>query len=199
MSETCSHVGRLYVISAPSGAGKTSLTHALIQRLALRHRKTRFSVSYTTRKPRPGEVDGKDYYFVSENTFRDMIDADAFLEYAWVFDRYYGTARAETERCLSEGYDVVLDIDWQGARQVRRHVPGAVLIFIQPPSAGELERRLRARGSEDEASISRRLREAGDELTHADEYDYRVVNDDFDEAVIVLEEIFTNHAVPTGQ
>lgn len=191
--------GRLYVVSAPSGAGKTSLTHALIRRLARHGHETRFSVSYTTRKPRPGEVEGTDYFFVSQAEFERMIGHDAFLEHAWVFDRYYGTAYAETERWLSQGCDVVLDIDWQGARQVRAHVPDAVLIFIRPPSLAELESRLRARGSEDEASISRRLDEASSELAHANEYDYRIVNDNFDDALSELERIFSENAVSSGQ
>lgn len=182
--------GRLYVISAPSGAGKTSLTHALIERLGGYGHKARFSVSYTTRGPRGGERDRIDYHFVSESFFRDMIANDEFLEYARVFGCYYGTARAETERWLSDGHDVVLDIDWQGARQVRGHVPGAVLVFIQPPSLAELEQRLRARGSEDEGSIARRLEEAEAELQHADEYDYRIVNDCFEDALAELERIF---------
>lgn len=190
--------GRLYVVSAPSGAGKTSLTHALIERLAARGRDTRFSVSYTTRQPRPAERDGVDYHFVTQAEFERMIAADEFLEYAWVFDRYYGTARAATAQLLGAGSDVVLDIDWQGARQVRRHVPDAVLIFIQPPSQGELERRLRARASEDEASIARRLEEADAELAHAGDYDYRVVNDDFAQALAALDRIFSTGARKSG-
>src|SRR5699024_10322310 len=121
--------GRLYVVSAPSGAGKTSLTHAVIERLAARGHAARFSISYTTRQPRPGERDGMDYHFVSQSEFERMIAAQAFLEHAWVFDRYYGTARAATEQLLGAGSAVVLDIDWQGARQVRSRVPDAVLIF----------------------------------------------------------------------
>lgn len=183
--------GRLYVVSAPSGAGKTSLTHALIERLATRDQAIRFSVSYTTRRPRPGERDGVDYHFVRQTEFERMIAAGAFLEHAWVFDRYYGTARAATEQLLAAGSNVVLDIDWQGARQVRARSADAVLIFIQPPSTQELERRLRARGSEDEASLARRLHEADAELAHAAEYDYRVINDRFEDALAQLEAIFS--------
>lgn len=190
MSESRNDNGQLYVVSAPSGAGKTSLTHALIKRLAARRHEVCFSVSYTTRAPRPGEVDGVDYHFVTEAGFDERIAAGEFLEYAWVFDRYYGTARAETQRLLDSGCDVVLDIDWQGARQVRARMPAAVLIYIQPPSLAELEQRLRSRGSEDEASIARRLAEAEAELAHADEYDYRIVNDRFADALDALERIF---------
>jgi guanylate kinase len=186
--------GQLYVISAPSGAGKTSLTHALIERLARHGRKARFSVSYTTRDARPGEVDGEDYHFVPVADFKAMIEAGAFLEYARVFDRYYGTSAAETERWLAHGQDVVLDIDWQGARQVRKRAPGAITIFIRPPSRDELERRLRARASDDEAQIARRLAEADDELARADEYDHQIVNDDFEEALGALERLFLARA-----
>src|SRR5699024_6436656 len=178
--------GRLYVISAPSGAGKTSLTHALIKRLRSREHCIRFSISYTTRQPRPGERDGVDYHFVSEARFEEMIAADEFLEHARVFERYYGTARLATEQWLAQGCDVMLDIDWQGARQVRRHAADAVLIFIQPPSLDELARRLRARGSEDEASVLRRLREAEAEMQHAKEYDHQVTNDCFAEALAAI-------------
>ncbi len=181
---------QLYVISAPSGGGKTSLTRALIERLAARGRIARFSVSYTTRAARAGEADGVDYHFVSMEQFRAMIDAGAFLEYARVFDRFYGTSKAETERWLDAGQDVVLDIDWQGARQVRDRAPEAVTIFIRPPSRDELERRLRARGSEDESAIARRLAEADDEMARADEYDHQIVNDVFDRALDALTEIF---------
>jgi len=194
MSKQATTRGRLYVVSAPSGAGKTSLTHALIERLSASGRTMRFSVSHTTRAPRPGEVDGRDYHFVSQEEFRAMIAADEFLEYAWVFDRYYGTGRAETERWLAAGQDVVLDIDWQGALQVRQHVADAVLIFIQPPSLAELEKRLRARGSEDEASIARCLNDAEAEMGHAGEYDHQVVNDCFADALAEIEQIFVRTA-----
>lgn len=187
--------GQLYVISAPSGGGKTSLTRALIERLAANGRIARFSVSYTTRAARPGEQEGVDYHFVSMDDFRAMIDDGAFLEYAQVFDRFYGTSKAETERWLEAGQDVVLDIDWQGARQVRKRAQNAVSIFIRPPSRAELERRLRSRGSEDEAAIARRLAEADDEMARADEYDYQLVNDEFDRALDELSTIFNQ----TGQ
>src|SRR5699024_9215306 len=137
--------GRLFVVSAPSGAGKTSLTHAVIDRLHSQGHKIRFSVSYTTRAPRRGEKYGVDYYFISRGQFKKMVEAGDFLEHAHVFDRYYGTARSRTVRWLEEGFDVVLDIDWQGAMQVRKHFSGSVLIFIKPPNEQALERRLRAR------------------------------------------------------
>jgi len=186
----CPGKGQLYVISAPSGAGKTSLTHALIERLARRDHKARFSVSYTTRAARPGEVDGRDYHFVTMAEFEAMIAVGAFLEYARVFDRYYGTSAAETQCWLASGQDVVLDIDWQGAAQVREHAPGVITIFIRPPSRAELERRLRARASDDDAQIARRLAEADDELARAHAYDRQIVNDHFDDALGALERIF---------
>ena len=182
--------GQLYVISAPSGGGKTSLTRALIERLAARGRTARFSVSYTTRNAREGEREGVDYHFVSVDRFKQMIAEEAFLEHARVFDRYYGTSRAETERWLAAGQDVILDIDWQGAEQVRARAPEAVTIFIRPPSRAELERRLRARASDDEAAITQRLAEADDELAHADDYDHQIVNDTFDRALDELEALF---------
>lgn len=182
--------GQLYVISAPSGGGKTSLTHAVIERLARTGHKARFSVSYTTRDARPGEVDGVDYHFVSKSVFEAMIERREFLEYARVFDRYYGTSATETEHWRAGGEDVVLDIDWQGARQVRARAPGTISIFIRPPSRAELERRLRARGSEDDAAIQRRLAEADDEIARAHEYDHQIVNDHFDDALDALERIF---------
>ncbi|WP_423823175.1 guanylate kinase [Salinisphaera sp. SPP-AMP-43] len=186
--------GRLYVISAPSGGGKTSLTRAVIDRLGESGRTARFSVSYTTRAARPGETEGRDYHFVSWDEFEAMIERGEFLEYARVFDRYYGTSAGETERWLAAGQDVVLDIDWQGAAQVRDRAPEAITIFIRPPSREELERRLRARGSEDETAIARRLAEADDELAHADDYDYQIVNDCFEHALDELTSIFERTA-----
>ena len=186
--------GQLYVISAPSGGGKTSLTHALIERRASAGRVVRFSVSYTTRAARAGEIDGRDYHFISTARFEQMIAGGDFLEHARVFERYYGTSAQETERWLAAGQDVVLDIDWQGARQVRERAPGAVSIFIRPPSRSELERRLRDRGSDDDASIARRLAEADAEIAHAEEYDHQIVNSDFAAAVAALERIFAGQS-----
>lgn len=182
--------GRLYVVSAPSGAGKTSLTHAVISRLIARGRDVRFSVSYTTRDPRPGERDGVDYHFVDERSFRRMIERGEFLEHARVFDRFYGTGKHETESLLAEGRDVILDIDWQGAGQVRRAVDDVVTIFIMPPSLKELERRLRARGQDDEAAIRRRLAEAEEEIGHMDEFDHIIINSEFERAVDAMERVF---------
>jgi guanylate kinase len=175
--------GRLIVIAAPSGAGKTSLTRALIERLAARGIRSEFSVSYTTRAPRPGERDGVDYHFVTPEIFADMVTRNAFLEHAEVFGRRYGTGREVTERLLGQGRHVFLDIDWQGARQVRQGFPEAVSIFIQPPSMEELGRRLRARGQDDEATIRRRMQAAEDEMSHAGEFDHVLVNDDFGQTV----------------
>ena len=165
--------GTLYVVSAPSGAGKTSLVRALLESagddLVL-------SVSHTTRPPRPSEVDGRDYHFVAAETFRRMIAEGAFLEHARVFDNYYGTARAGIEAQLAHGRDVILEIDWQGARQVRRALPESVGIFILPPSREALRERLCARGQDDEAVIARRMRDAVNEMSHYGEYDYLVIN-----------------------
>lgn len=190
MIENTPKYGRLYVISAPSGAGKTSLTHAIIEQLHARGRALHFSVSYTTRQPRGAEQNGVDYHFVSQDTFRAMIAADEFLEHAWVFDRYYGTGRQATETQLAQGRDVVLDIDWQGAQQVRAATEHVTSIFIMPPSRTELERRLRDRAMDDEAAITRRLAEAEEEIAHAHDYDHIVVNDNFEDATRELLAIF---------
>ena len=171
--------GTLYVVSAPSGAGKTSLVRALLDStgddLVL-------SVSHTTRAPRPGEVDGRDYHFVDAEAFRRMIDDGAFLEHARVFDNYYGTARQGIEAQLAQGRDVILEIDWQGARQVRQALPESVGIFILPPSLEALRERLCARGQDDEAVIARRMQDAVNEMSHYGEYDYLVINEVFSTA-----------------
>lgn len=168
--------GTLYVISAPSGAGKTSLVRALLESAG---EDLVLSVSHTTRAPRPGEVDGRDYHFVAAETFRRMIDEGAFLEHARVFDNFYGTAREGIEAQLVQGRDVILEIDWQGARQVRRALPESVGIFILPPSREALRERLRARGQDEEAVIARRMRDAVNEMSHYGEYDYLVINEVF--------------------
>ncbi|NIT62845.1 MAG: guanylate kinase [Gammaproteobacteria bacterium] len=167
--------GTLFIVSAPSGAGKTSLVRALMEAMGV----IQFSVSHTTRPMRPGERDGVDYHFVDPRTFEAMVRGDEFLEHAQVFDHQYGTARASVAGPLSEGVDVILDIDWQGARQVRAAMPEAVGIFVLPPSRRALEQRLRGRGQDDEGVIARRMRDAARESAHYDEYDYLVVNDDF--------------------
>jgi len=174
--------GRLVVISAPSGAGKTSLVRALLER----DRNTRFSTSFTTRKPRPGEQDGRDYFFVSEPEFEAMVARGEFLEYARVFDNLYGTRRAQVEALMDQGHDVLLEIDWQGARQIRERMPDCLAIFILPPSAAELERRLRGRSTDSDETIRRRLRDARDDMSHWEEFDYAVINEDFATAAAEL-------------
>jgi guanylate kinase len=174
--------GRLYVIAAPSGAGKTSLVKALMQR----EPKMRFSVSYTTRSPRPNEVDGRDYHFVTQVRFQEKIARNEFLEHAQVFDNFYGTGLPEVQADLTSGQLLLLEIDWQGARQVRARLPAARSIFILPPTRVALEERLRARSTDSEAVIQRRLRDAAEDLGHWTEFDYVVVNDRFDEALAAL-------------
>jgi guanylate kinase len=177
--------GRLFVIAAPSGAGKTSLVKALLQR----EPGLRVCVSHTTRPRRPAEVDGRDYHFVSVERFRELISADGFLEYAPVFDNYYGTSRAALEAAFGAGHDVILEIDWQGARQVRARAPGCISIFVLPPSRATLEQRLRNRRTDSDEVIARRLRDAVDDMSHYAEFDYVVVNDDFEAAVADLRRI----------
>ena len=178
--------GTLYIVSAPSGAGKTSMVKALLQRLP----DVVVSVSNTTRAPRPGEQDGVDYHFTGKDEFERLVEAGEFLEYAKVFDNYYGTRRATVEQELRAGRDVILEIDWQGARQVASAAPDAVKVFILPPSAAALRERLSARGQDSEEIIERRMRDAISEMSHYDEYHYLVFNDDFDIAVDELQAIF---------
>jgi guanylate kinase len=178
--------GRLYVIAAPSGAGKTSLLHALMRRRP----DLKFSVSCTTRKPRPGEHDGKDYHFIDREGFERLVEAGEFIEHANVFGNLYGTRKSVVEAALAGGRDLVLEIDWQGARQVREHLPDAVQIFILPPSRAELEARLRKRGSDSGEAIERRLAESALEMSHWRDFDYVIVNRDFDAALAGLEAIF---------
>ncbi len=182
--------GNLYILSAPSGGGKTSLARALVQRMVGHGVSAVISVSYTTRAPRQGEHEGEHYHFVEESRFVDMIEREEFLEHAHVFGRRYGTGRARTQALLDEGHDVILDIDWQGARQVRQQMPAVQSIFILPPSVVELERRLRGRSQDDDATIARRMADARQEISHYDEYDYLVVNDDFDHALETLTAVF---------
>ena len=171
--------GALFVVSAPSGAGKTSLLRSLIPS----DPRLRLSVSHTTRPPRPGEEDGVHYHFVDRSCFEQMVADDAFLEHARVFDNHYGTAEAAVRELLVAGHDVVLEIDWQGARQVRARFPAAVGIFIAPPSVAALRERLGGRGQDSADVIERRMRDARSELSHYGEYDYLVVNDVFESAL----------------
>ncbi len=182
--------GGLFIVSAPSGGGKTSLTRTALARLGDLGQRTEISVSYTTRAPRPGEQDGVHYHFVDEARFLDMMAAGDFLEHADVFGRRYGTGRSRTLDLLAQDCDVILDIDWQGGRQVRAQMPGAISIFILPPSLPELERRLRGRGQDDEATVARRMAAAKAEMSHYAEYDYLIVNDDFERALGDLLAVF---------
>ncbi|WP_421868205.1 guanylate kinase [Motiliproteus sp.] len=178
--------GSLYIISAPSGAGKTSLVKALLEQDSL----ICVSVSNTTRAARPGEVDGKDYHFTELAEFDRMIAAGDFLEYAEVFTNKYGTSKRWVEQTLEEGRDVILEIDWQGAAQVRELMPEAVSVFILPPSRPELERRLNNRGQDSDEVIAQRMSEAVSEMSHYHEFDYLVVNDQFAQSLSELQAIF---------
>jgi len=177
--------GRLFVIAAPSGAGKTSLVRALMRR----EPSLRFSISYTTRAQRPTETHGRDYFFVTTAEFAAMVQRGEFVEHARVFDNQYGTARSQVESSLGAGQDLILEIDWQGARQIRRAMPECISIFILPPSRAELERRLRSRATDSDEVIQRRLRDAAADMTHWNEFDHVVVNDDFERALADLLDI----------
>jgi guanylate kinase len=174
--------GKLFIISAPSGAGKTSLARALLAGNSA----NRMSISHTTRQRRAGEVDGEDYFFINQKEFLHMVDQGVFLEYAEVYGNYYGTSRLAVENMLAEGLNVLLDIDWQGARKVREQMPEAVSISILPPSIEELERRLRSRGSDSEDVIRSRMQQAMDEMQHCREADHVILNDDFNQALTDL-------------
>lgn len=180
---------RLFVVSGPSGVGKGTLVALLRERLT----RLGLTVSATTREPRPGEVDGVSYHFLDDAEFERRVGEGEFLEWAWVHGHRYGTLRSEVERVLAEGRSVVLEIDVQGALNVRASHPEAVLVFIEPPSPEELERRLRGRGTEDEASIERRLANARREMSYADRYDVRIVNDDLDRAVDDLAHVIDSY------
>jgi guanylate kinase len=179
--------GHLFLVTAPSGAGKTSLVRALLQD----HPNIRFSISYTTRQQRPNEKDAHDYHFVDKAEFERMVAAGEFLEHAQVFDNYYGTSRKAVEAQMTAGRDILLEIDWQGAAQVRQLMPEAVSIFILPPSREELERRLRNRGTDSDEVIARRLRDAAGDMSHWSDFDYVVVNDTFEHAQAELAAIVT--------
>ena len=191
--------GGLFVVSAPSGGGKTSLTRASIDALAKAGITAEISVSYTTRAPRPGEQNGREYHFVDEPTFLAMRDRGEFLENALVHGNRYGTSKKVIAETLERGQDLVLEIDWQGAAQVRKLYPECVGIFILPPSVEELERRMRSRGQDAEQVIRRRVEAARDELTHAGEFKYAIINKHFDTAKQELAEIIrTERAKPNG-
>jgi guanylate kinase len=174
--------GKLVVIAAPSGAGKTTLVHAVLQR----EPKLTFSVSYTTRPPRPTEIDGEDYFFVDRATFATMRERGEFVESARVFDHDYGSSRTYIDRLRREGRTVLLEIDWQGAQQIRVNEPDSISIFIMPPSRNELERRLRGRATDTDSVVERRLADAVGDMGHWREFDYVVVNDDLDTATDAL-------------
>ena len=178
-------MGKLFVISAPSGAGKTSLVRALLEARP----NLVVSVSHTTRKPRAQEVEGIDYFFVTPERFQQLVEDGAFLEHARVFDNYYGTGRAQIQDKLAAGKDVLLEIDWQGARQVRGAMPGCKTIFILPPSRAALEQRLRERRTDSVEIIARRLSDAAADMSHYAEFDFLVVNDHFEQAKLDLSTI----------
>jgi guanylate kinase len=180
--------GRLYVVAAPSGAGKTSLVKALMER----EPRIQFSVSYTTRHPRPTEIPGRDYHFVSQERFREMIANHEFLEHAQVFDNCYGTGVRTVQEAMSNGEQLLLEIDWQGARQVRARIPEALSIFILPPSRAALEQRLKGRSTDSDEVIQRRLADAAEDLSRWREFDYVVINDRFEQAIEDLAAIVEN-------
>jgi len=182
--------GSLFVIAAPSGAGKTSLVKAVLAR----DPSLRVSISHTTRKRRETEVAGRDYHFIAVDEFKRLRDAGEFLEHAQVFDNFYGTGRAQVEALRQAGHDVILEIDWQGAQQVRKAQPDCVSIFILPPSRRELEQRLRNRKTDSDEVIARRLRDAVADMTHYAEFDRVIVNDQFELAVSQLLEILSGKA-----
>jgi guanylate kinase len=183
---TRTKTGQLYVVSAPSGAGKTSLVSKLLEQ----DPKVQVSVSHTTRNPRPGEVNGINYNFVSIEEFEKLIGDAGFLEHAKVFNNYYGTSQKWVDEKLAQGTDIILEIDWQGAQQVRQCYPDVISIFILPPSREELRSRLASRGQDSGAVIEERMAQARSESSHYPEYDYLVINDDFDHALSDLASIF---------
>lgn len=182
-------LGSLFIVAAPSGGGKTSLVRQLVGAL----QDIVVSISHTTRKKRPNEVDGVDYFFVDQPTFMRMVEDSAFLEHAEVFNHYYGTSEAQITARLEKGIDVVLDIDWQGAQQIRHAFPDAVSIFILPPSLDVLHQRLKNRQQDDQAIIADRMQRARDELSHYAEFDYLIVNDEFAKAADDLKSIVVSH------
>ena len=182
-------------MSAPSGAGKTSLIKALMEQ----DQRVEVSVSHTTRPQRPGEVEGVNYFFISTETFHEMREAGAFFESAEVFGHFYGTSLTQLEARLSDGADVILEIDWQGAQQVRRLLPDSAWLFILPPSLEALKSRLQTRGQDAEDTIDLRMRAARDEMSHWDEADYLIINDQFDVALEALQSLVRSLRLRTGQ
>ncbi|MGV3740312.1 MAG: guanylate kinase [Gammaproteobacteria bacterium] len=188
-------VGCLFIVAAPSGGGKTSLVRHLVE-----HAKNiAVSISHTTRNKRPGENHGKDYFFISEQEFSSMVESQAFVEHAQVFNHWYGTSYAQITQRLQQGIDVVLDIDWQGAQQIKQHFPDAVSIFIIPPSLSALQERLEQRQQDNAQIIASRMQRAQDELRHFAEFDYLIVNDDFKKAAQDLEGIVATHRLKTAR
>ncbi len=186
--------GKLFVFAAPSGAGKTTLVHAVVAK----HPEIRFSISYTTRKPRKNEAHGADYLFVSKEEFMRLRDEGEMLEYAEVFDNFYASSRSQVEKHLADNRNVILEIDWQGARQVRESMPECVTIFILPPSVEELERRLRDRRTDAPEVIERRLRDALSDMSHWNEFDHVIINDDLNQAISDLEDVLAGKGGATA-
>lgn len=191
--EKVDSMARLFVVSAPSGAGKTTL----LSRIRERFPQVAYSVSHTTREKRPGEIDGAAYHFVAVEQFKEMIEAEHFLEWARVYDHFYGTSKLFIDQCLADQRPVILEIDVQGARKVAQIYPGRITVFILPPSIDVLKERLNRRG-EDPAKMKRRLAEAEAEMAASNEYQYTVVNDDLDQATEELAAIFDRHLSPEG-
>ena len=192
--------GNLFILSAPSGAGKSSLINALLSTTNdASARSMQVSVSHTTRTPRPGENDGEHYHFVSVNSFKKQIDQGSLYEYAEVFGNYYGTSETAIDEQLKQGIDVFLDIDWQGAQQVRMKNPSVTTIFISPPSQAALESRLRERGQDSEEVIAERMAQAQAECSHYNEFDYLIVNDSFEQALHDLITIVRNQRLKCKQ
>ncbi len=187
--------GQLLIVSAPSGAGKTSLIKALMEQ----DQRVEVSVSHTTRPQRPGEVDGVNYFFISTETFHEMREAGAFFESAEVFGHFYGTSLTQLESRLSDGADVILEIDWQGAQQVRKLLPDSAWLFILPPSLEALKSRLQTRGQDAEDTIEIRMCAARDEMSHWDEADYLIINDHFDSALEALQALVRSLRLRNGQ
>ena len=187
--------GQLLIVSAPSGAGKTSLIKALMEQ----DQRVEVSVSHTTRPQRPGELEGVNYFFISTETFHEMREAGAFFESAEVFGHFYGTTLTQLEVRLSDGADVILEIDWQGAEQVRKLLPDSTWLFILPPSLEALKSRLQARGQDAEDTIEIRMRAARDEMSHWDQADYLIINDQFDSALEALQALMRSLRLRTGQ